>query len=445
MNHRKLVHISMSLFALLIGRFSNTLITISCIIAFISNIIIFPKFGRLFEDEKDKKLGFPVGILTYPAILTIISVIFFQRQIFLSIGWGMLAFGDGFCGLLAHKWSYFYNNYKLPWNPNKSLSGMLFFFFFGFSLTTLLVFLLPPEIRLFLYPNLRYFHWIITIFITSIICAFVETIPNFFDDNLVVPLTGSFASFLIMEFLDHGKFQTENSFMIGFLVVVVFGVLSYFSKKIDFIGTVVGSIIAMLMYLGGGFASLNLLIIFFVGGSLATQWKISEKRKMEVAEKKKGKRTFSHALCNAGTAAMCGFLACAFPEKKMFFLTMLAGSMSSAMGDTLSSELGNLYGSHFWNILNFRNDKRGLDGVVSPEGSLAGVFGSFLIAFVFSFGFRNQLDNVFLAFFKVFLAGIVGNITDSVLGASLQRIGLMSNHSVNLANTIVGALMVSLF
>jgi uncharacterized membrane protein len=81
-----------------------------------------------------------------------------------------------------------------------------------------------------------------------------------------------------------------------------------------------------------------------------------------------------------------------------------------------------------------------LDGVVSWEGLLIGVAGSAVIATIYSFAFG--WDSCFL---WIVTAGTVGNLSDSVLGATLERRGVLHNDAVNFLNTLVAALVVVMF
>ncbi|RYZ93210.1 MAG: DUF92 domain-containing protein, partial [Sphingobacteriaceae bacterium] len=135
-------------------------------------------------------------------------------------------------------------------------------------------------------------------------------------------------------------------------------------------------------------------------------------------------------------AAVMGVCAYAFPHYASVFQLMMAGALASATSDTLSSELGMVYGSGTYNILTFKKDKKGMDGVVSVEGTIIGAWGGAIIANIFLIGFGN-----YYAVITIIVAATVGNLTDSVLGATLERRQVIGNNMVNFLSTGVAALI----
>jgi uncharacterized protein (TIGR00297 family) len=163
---------------------------------------------------------------------------------------------------------------------------------------------------------------------------------------------------------------------------------------------------------------------------------VAEKRRLGLAEENKGRRTAGQVVANAGVAALLGLLAWQVPQYASLAGLMLAGSFAAATADTLSSELGNVYGRRYFNILTFRPDTRGLNGVVSLEGTLLGLAGTAVLAAAYCLGAGWGA-----AFGWLLVAGTAGNLMDSVLGATLERRGVLGNNAVNFTNTLTGALV----
>jgi uncharacterized protein (TIGR00297 family) len=196
-----------------------------------------------------------------------------------------------------------------------------------------------------------------------------------------------------------------------------------------------GGAIGLGIYWGAGFTGLGLLGMFFALGSGASSWRVADKRRLGLAEENKGRRSAGQVLANAGVAGALALLSGQFPGFAPLGQLMLAGSFAAATADTLSSELGNVYGRRYYNVLTLRPDARGENGVVSAEGTLLGLAGSAAVAAAHCLGHGWGAW-----FWAVLVAGTAGNLADSVLGATLERRGYLTNNWVNLLNTLVGAL-----
>lgn len=226
--------------------------------------------------------------------------------------------------------------------------------------------------------------------------------------------------------------NTQDLITLIFIVASVAATIIF--RKLTLAGAFTGGLMAALLYKGLGITGIVLLGAFFVTGTLATSLGRRKKEALGIAEKNKGQRTASQVLANGGVAALAGLLAIIYPQYLMAWQLAAAASLAAASADTLSSELGSVYGRNFYNILTFKKDTCGLDGVVSLEGTLWGMAGSLVIALIYMAAYSYSAFT-----WWILLAGFTGNVADSVLGAAFERKGWIKNDQVNFLNTLIAA------
>ncbi|ALL05285.1 hypothetical protein AQ505_07135 [Pedobacter sp. PACM 27299] len=215
------------------------------------------------------------------------------------------------------------------------------------------------------------------------------------------------------------------------LLLTVLMVVCVKIRKLTLFAAVAATILGFLVALASGLKGILMLTAFFVLSVLATSHKKAEKLKIQPAEGEKTGRDTWQVLANGGVAGITAVLCLLNPENSNYYLLMMAASLASALADTLSSELGTVYGSRFFNILSLKKEAKGLDGVISFEGTLIGALGAGIIALIYA-GFGQ-------AAIIVAIAGMIGNFTDSLLGAMLERKNLIGNNGVNFLNTLFAA------
>lgn len=211
--------------------------------------------------------------------------------------------------------------------------------------------------------------------------------------------------------------------------------ISISKKKLTVGGALMGGLLALLIFRGAGFTGIALLSVFFISGVGATAWKFNVKMKEGTAEDIRGKRNAGQVFANAGAAAILSIAAQYSPGIAEMLCLMIAGCFSAATADTLSSELGNVYGKKYFHILSYRKMQRGANGAVSPEGTVAGIAGSTAVAFVYVWSTCWNSEH----FLIIIIAGTTGNIADSILGLTLENKRVLTNNAVNFLNTMVGA------
>jgi len=229
--------------------------------------------------------------------------------------------------------------------------------------------------------------------------------------------------------------MVDANLILLFFLLALGVILSVYTKKLTLQGAFCGAAIAASIYLSTSFKGIILLASFFILAVWASSWKKALKEEYKLEEANNGTRNAGQVFANGGVAALSGIAGYLWPDYQNVFVLMLASSLSSATADTISSEMGNVYGNKFFNILSFKPDRRGLDGVVSIEGTLFGIAASAIVSIAFSFFYGWGILSVIIV-----AAGTVGNLTDSVLGAALERCQKLNNDMVNFLNTLVGAL-----
>ena len=207
------------------------------------------------------------------------------------------------------------------------------------------------------------------------------------------------------------------------------------ANKLTICASLTGGITGTIIFIAAGWVGIALMTAFFLMGTLATSWKKNIKQALGLAQENKGRRTAEQVLANAGAAGLLALVAIIFAQHAYLFLFLLACAFSSATADTVSSELGSVYGRKFYDVLSFKKGQRGRDGIISLEGTAFGVLGSVVIAGIYAFhaGWNS-------AFQLIVIAGTIGNLADSVLGATLERNGIIKNDAVNFLNTVVAVL-----
>ena len=224
--------------------------------------------------------------------------------------------------------------------------------------------------------------------------------------------------------------------LVGLAASVFFGYVAYALETASLQGMLTGVLLAFLAVVLGGYGWFALLIAFFGIGGLSAKFRYEQKRQRSIAEDNEGARGSGNVLANAAVA-LVAVLAFAASEHvgvpPVLFLFAFAGSVATAMADTLSSEIGGLYDGPRL-VTTFERVEPGTDGAVTWQGELAGLVGAGIIAGIAAVSF--DLGSV--EALVVVASGVLGMTVDSLLGATLEG-RTLDNQSVNLLATLCGA------
>jgi uncharacterized protein (TIGR00297 family) len=197
---------------------------------------------------------------------------------------------------------------------------------------------------------------------------------------------------------------------------------------------VAGALVAFSLLVGAGPQAFAALVAVFILAWISTRVGYAHKKKLGTAEKHDG-RTASQVLANLGMAAICALLYVNF-HSHLVLLLMVFASLSEAAADTVSSEIGQARGDQARLITTWKSVRAGTDGGVTTAGTIAG---SLAAACVSCIAIATILPRSWIGI--SIIAAIIGMLADSVLGASLERRGLLNNDAVNFFSTIIAALV----
>ena len=258
--------------------------------------------------------------------------------------------------------------------------------------------------------------------------AVAESLPWLLDDNLSVTLVGGAVLFAALEVTGAALWAPSSAFAAGALLVGALALVAYTSGALDGAGAGVGLVLALAMLSGGGPAAIGLLAVFVTLGTAAGRWR--RRRTAAGVEPARGPR---NALANGAVAAGCGLLAAG--SLGDWPLLALGGALATATADTVGGEIGQALGGRTWRVSDGRRVEPGTDGGISLAGTLA------TIASAAAIGGFGLLGGLFTPTGGLLVAGagVAGATVDSLLGATLERRGLLDNEAVNFLATLTGA------
>lgn len=210
---------------------------------------------------------------------------------------------------------------------------------------------------------------------------------------------------------------------------------------------------------GTGAGGVSLLLVFLVSTSVLTRFRGGKKaRNGAEHDVGSGGRSARQVWANGGVAAACAVLALVPGLRSL--AAGVAGALAAALADSWATEIGTAVRGRTVLVTTFRAVSPGTSGGVSLVGTLAGLAGSGLAGGLVALGQNAWAvswappagstapppwpevgggPSVWLA---VALAGAVGMVADSILGATVEnRSPWIDNETVNLLATLTGAVV----
>ena len=209
-------------------------------------------------------------------------------------------------------------------------------------------------------------------------------------------------------------------FVTGLVCAAAVGLGAYYARSLSRSGALAAVLVGTVVFGIGGWQWAILLLAFFISSSALTRAFKNRKRGLNEKFSKGGRRDAGQVFGNGGVATLFAGLHYFFPTSAWVWL-VFAASLAAVNADTWSTELGVL-NPHAPRLLTNLSKvvEKGTSGGVSVVGTLAVLAGSALIgALAVLFPPMQMSWTVGL---WVTLAGFLGALFDSLLGATVQAI-----------------------
>ena len=207
--------------------------------------------------------------------------------------------------------------------------------------------------------------------------------------------------------------------LIGFLLAVIIAVLAWRTGSLSGSGAWAAGLPGGLIFCLGGFPWAIPLLAVFISSSLLSR--AFSKRKTSLAEKfsKGSQRDWGQVLANGGLGALLA-IGYSIPPHPEWLWMAFAGAMAAVNADTWSHELGVLSPIPPRMITAGQKVERGTSGGITLAGGMASLGGALLVGIAAVFFGESQ--SWLLRLGIIILAGLVGCLFDSGLGATVQAI-----------------------
>ncbi|MCC5913814.1 MAG: DUF92 domain-containing protein [Balneolaceae bacterium] len=229
----------------------------------------------------------------------------------------------------------------------------------------------------------------------------------------------TFGLIVIYLFILEGNAGDHIMILLGLFLSLVAAYTAFFGNLVTLDATRAIVVLGTITLGFGGWWIAFAMIFFFFSSSLLTKLRVRisglDKEKLHVHHDLQSRRDSYQVWANGFWVAF--FLVIWFLTNEYATLLAAFAVLATAAADTWSTEIGSIRPGKTYRITTMKEVKPGTDGGVSVKGTIAAFLGSISIA-IFLVPFYPEPITALLI---VFVAGFLGSVADSVLGAMLQK------------------------
>ena len=220
--------------------------------------------------------------------------------------------------------------------------------------------------------------------------------------------------------------------IVAFAIAGAFALAAWLMKGVTAGGAVAGGMVALVFFSAKGWRLFALLLFVFVLTLAAT--KLASRKRARPLQP----RGADQVMANLFVAAIALVADPPFPAFAFTWWVVVTAALAELAADTVSSEMGEAFGKGTFSVILKGRVSAGANGGLSLVGTAAGLIAVISVVVVANLLFAGV---PLQSSVTVAIAGFLGMLIDSVLGATLENKGWLNNNAVNLLSTASAALI----